>query len=146
MGEFAAPPAFGEPPDPMDDGLPLHAAASSAAAAMTVMTAATRTRRGQGGRGPGLRPGQLFISCLLAASTVTVGSWQQASRSAAAGASRARGGGGPSLEGYAGGARGGSGQGGLTGGGVGRGGYRGGGSRPTFWSRSPSWCVARGSG
>src|SRR5579864_8988656 len=62
-GVFAGVPAFGEPPDPADDGLLLHAAASRAAAAMPVMTAAARARRGQGGR----RPGQLLISCLFAA-------------------------------------------------------------------------------
>jgi hypothetical protein len=65
-GELADPPAFGEPPEPVDDGL-LHAAASRAAAAMTVMTAATRGRRSHDGRGPGPRPGQSFISLLLAA-------------------------------------------------------------------------------
>ena len=66
IGEFADPPAFGEPPDPVDDGLALHAAASTAAAAMTVMTPAARARRGQGGRGPCPRPEELFISCLAA--------------------------------------------------------------------------------
>src|SRR5215469_4074490 len=89
----------------LDDGLPPHAAVS-AAAATTVMTAATRIRRDQGCRGPGPRPGLLFISCLHAAGYVTVSSWQPAFRSAAAGAPRAGGNAGPSLEGYAGGLRG----------------------------------------
>jgi len=40
--ELADGPVVGEPPDPLDDGLLLHAAASSAAAIMTVMKAATR--------------------------------------------------------------------------------------------------------
>src|SRR5262249_9721521 len=64
--ECADPPPFDEPPDPLDDGLPPHAAASRTAA-MTVMTAATRARRGQSVRGPGPRPGQLLISSLVAA-------------------------------------------------------------------------------
>jgi hypothetical protein len=48
-GEFVDPPAFGEPPDPADDGLPLQAAASRAAA-MMVVTAAIRVHRSRGDR------------------------------------------------------------------------------------------------
>src|SRR5215472_17318231 len=127
----------------LDDGLPPHAAVSRAAAAMTVMTAATRIRRGQGCRGPGPRPGLLFISYLHAAGYVTVSSWQPAFRPAAAGAPRAGGNAGPSLEGYAGGSRGDSVQVCWTACDAGRGGYRAGWSPPTFLSRSPSWCWSR---
>jgi len=41
---------------------------------MTVMTAAARARRGPGGRGPGPRPEELFISCLFAAGQGDCGS------------------------------------------------------------------------
>jgi hypothetical protein len=60
-------PASAEPPDPVDDGLALHAAASRAAPAVPMMAAVTRANRGQGSRGRGQRPGQVLIVCLLAA-------------------------------------------------------------------------------
>jgi hypothetical protein len=60
-------PGSAEPPDPVDDGLALHAAASKAAPAVPMMAAVTRADRSQGGRGRGPRPGQVLIVCLLAA-------------------------------------------------------------------------------
>jgi len=49
-GEFAGPPALGEPPEPVD-GLPLHAAASRARAAVAMMAAAVRAAGGRARRG-----------------------------------------------------------------------------------------------
>jgi hypothetical protein len=48
--EFADPRAFDEPPEPVDDGLPLHAAASRARAAVAMMAAAARAGRGHARR------------------------------------------------------------------------------------------------
>jgi len=49
--EFADPPAFDEPPGPVDDGLPLHAAASRTRAAAAMMAAAVRAVGGHARRG-----------------------------------------------------------------------------------------------
>jgi hypothetical protein len=48
---FADPPAFAEPPEPVDDGLLLHAAASRARAAVAMVAAAVRAVRGDARRG-----------------------------------------------------------------------------------------------
>jgi hypothetical protein len=48
---FAEPPAFAEPPEPVDDGLLLHAAASRPRAAVAMMAAAVRAVRGDARRG-----------------------------------------------------------------------------------------------
>jgi len=45
------PPACGEPADPVDDGLPLHAAASRATAAVAMMAATVRVAGGPARRG-----------------------------------------------------------------------------------------------
>jgi hypothetical protein len=49
--ELTGPPAFDEPPGPVDDGLPLHAAASMARVAAAMMAAAVRAAGGRGRRG-----------------------------------------------------------------------------------------------
>jgi len=49
--EFADPPAFDEPPEPVDDGLPLHAAASRTRAAVAMRAAAVRAVGGHARRG-----------------------------------------------------------------------------------------------
>jgi hypothetical protein len=49
--ELTGPPAFGEPPEPVDDGLPPHAAASRARAAVAAMAAAIRAAGGRARRG-----------------------------------------------------------------------------------------------
>jgi hypothetical protein len=49
-GELAEPPAFGEPPELVDDGLPLHAAASRARAAVAMTAAAVRAAGGHARR------------------------------------------------------------------------------------------------
>ena len=82
-------------------------------------------RQGQGCRGPCPRSEEWFISCPhTAGQGATAGSWQPASRPAAAGASVGGGSAGPSLEGYGRGLRAGSVQVCWTGCGAGRGGYR----------------------
>jgi hypothetical protein len=50
-GEFADPPAAGEPPEPVDDGLPLHAAAKRARAAVAMTAAAVRAVGGRARHG-----------------------------------------------------------------------------------------------
>jgi hypothetical protein len=52
VAELAAPPAVGEPPGSVDDGL-LQAAASRARPAVAAMATAARGRRGHGSRGAG---------------------------------------------------------------------------------------------
>jgi len=42
--EFIDPRAFGEPPEPVEDGLPLHAAASRAATTAAMTAAGIRAR------------------------------------------------------------------------------------------------------
>jgi hypothetical protein len=54
--ELAAAPAFGEPPEPLDEGLLLHAAASRARAAVAMMAAAARAA---GTEGTGFMPAVL---------------------------------------------------------------------------------------
>lgn len=49
--EFADPPAFGEPPELVDDGLPLHAAASRVSAPVVMIAAAVRAGGGHARRG-----------------------------------------------------------------------------------------------
>jgi hypothetical protein len=53
--EFAAAPAFGEPPEPVDDGLLLHAASRARAAVAMVAAAA----RAAGLKGTGFMPAVL---------------------------------------------------------------------------------------
>jgi hypothetical protein len=49
--ELADPPAFVEPPEPVDDGLLLHAAASRTRAAVAMTAAAVRAASGHARRG-----------------------------------------------------------------------------------------------
>jgi hypothetical protein len=51
ISEFADLPAFDEPLEPVDDGLPPHAAASRARAAVAMMAAAVRAAGGRARRG-----------------------------------------------------------------------------------------------
>src|SRR6266700_1714855 len=68
-GEFADPPAFDEPPEPVEDGLPLHAA-SRARAAAAMMAAAVRAVGGLARRG---RRMTRVLSFIMPSSGV--GSW-----------------------------------------------------------------------
>jgi hypothetical protein len=52
--EFADPPAFDEPPELVDEGLPLHAADSSARAAVAMIAVAVRTADGHARRSRGM--------------------------------------------------------------------------------------------
>ncbi|MGH2928897.1 MAG: hypothetical protein ACRDL8_11900 [Solirubrobacteraceae bacterium] len=68
--ELVDPPAFDEPPEPADDGLPLHAAASRARAAVAMTAAAVRALGDPARRGRRLTRVPWFI---MASSGV--GSW-----------------------------------------------------------------------
>jgi hypothetical protein len=59
--EFADPLVFDEPPELVDDGLPLHAADSRARAAVAMMAAAVRAAGGHARRGRRMTRVLLFI-------------------------------------------------------------------------------------
>jgi hypothetical protein len=70
-GEFVDPPALDEPPEPVEDGLPLvHAAASRARAAVAMMAAAVRAVGGHARRGRRMTRMRSFIMA-----SPGVGSW-----------------------------------------------------------------------